>query len=310
MSDISKIKFSGTDYTIKDSVAREEVGKKVTASGGDISNTKITTAETITTEFPAPAAGEAPKTLVGKMKKFVEDFKNWKTGVCLLGQIVNNCVTDNAKLPLSAAQGKALMDLYTVLNTNLDNFKNGINALGNYTSVNQMLKNGYYYITSEVAANYAGYLIVAGYEDSSGTIRKTQYLVQDNGFKWRTVAGTLASPTFSEWIAGITKSDFGTIVRCEKTYTENMTISVNGYTVGALAYVNIIIKFTATVPNSTALAKLSIPPSVDTIFNGIVKSEGGEAIGNYIKIDTNGYIYQTASAACKEIITSGVYPIK
>ena len=39
------------------------------------------------------------------------------TGVCLLGQIVNNCVTDNAKLPLSAAQGKVLMDLYNVLNT-------------------------------------------------------------------------------------------------------------------------------------------------------------------------------------------------
>ena len=39
------------------------------------------------------------------------------TGVCLIGQIVNNCVTNNAKLPLSAAQGKVLMDLYTVLNT-------------------------------------------------------------------------------------------------------------------------------------------------------------------------------------------------
>ena len=43
------------------------------------------------------------------------------TGVCLLGQIVNNCVTDNAKLPLSAAQGKVLMDLYNVLNTNQQN---------------------------------------------------------------------------------------------------------------------------------------------------------------------------------------------
>lgn len=40
------------------------------------------------------------------------------TGVCLLGHIVNNCVTNNPNLPLSAAQGKALMDLYTVLNTN------------------------------------------------------------------------------------------------------------------------------------------------------------------------------------------------
>lgn len=31
------------------------------------------------------------------------------------GQIVNNCVTDNAGLPLSAAQGKVLKDLYTQL---------------------------------------------------------------------------------------------------------------------------------------------------------------------------------------------------
>ena len=31
---------------------------------------------------------------------------------------MNNCVTDNQNLPLSAAQGKALMDLYNVLNTN------------------------------------------------------------------------------------------------------------------------------------------------------------------------------------------------
>ena len=32
---------------------------------------------------------------------------------------VNNCVTNNEKLPLSAAQGKVLMDLYTVLNTKI-----------------------------------------------------------------------------------------------------------------------------------------------------------------------------------------------
>ena len=37
--------------------------------------------------------------------------------------IVNNCVTDNAKLPLSAAQGKALMDLYTKLNSDSQNMK-------------------------------------------------------------------------------------------------------------------------------------------------------------------------------------------
>jgi len=133
MSDISKIKFSGTDYVIKDSVARDDIGKKVTANGGDISNTKIVTAETITTEFPAPAAGEAPKTFVGKMKKFVEDFKNWKTGVCLLGQIVNNCVSSDTNKPLAAAQGKVLMDLYNVLNTNLKGYLKYVKSTKNIT---------------------------------------------------------------------------------------------------------------------------------------------------------------------------------
>ncbi len=37
-------------------------------------------------------------------------------GACLLGHIVNNCVTNRSDLPLSAAQGKALMDMLTKLN--------------------------------------------------------------------------------------------------------------------------------------------------------------------------------------------------
>lgn len=93
--------------------------KKAESSGGDISEMTVKTLDAITTKFPVPVAGEKPKTFLGKVKKFFEDTKNWMTGVCLIGQIVNNCVTNNAKLPLSAAQGKVLMDLYTVLNTKI-----------------------------------------------------------------------------------------------------------------------------------------------------------------------------------------------
>lgn len=96
-----------------------ELKKRVIAAGGDISNTKIVTADSIATEFPVPAAGDTPKTFLGKMKKFVEDFKNIKTGLLTVGMLVNNCVTNNANLPLSAAQGKVLMDLYTQLNGEL-----------------------------------------------------------------------------------------------------------------------------------------------------------------------------------------------
>lgn len=93
-----------------------ELKKRINVTGGDISNTKINTAENTTAEFPVPAAGDAPKTFLGKMKKFTEDFRNLKTGLLTVGMLVNNCVTNNANLPLSAAQGKLLMDMVTQLN--------------------------------------------------------------------------------------------------------------------------------------------------------------------------------------------------
>ena len=92
---------------------------KVDSAGGDTAETVISAFEASSEEFPVPAAKEKAKTRWGKAKKFCEDFRAWMTGVCLLGHIVNNCVTNNPNLPLSAAQGKVLMDLYTVLNTKL-----------------------------------------------------------------------------------------------------------------------------------------------------------------------------------------------
>ena len=53
--------------------------------------------------------------LVKFMRNVVAGFKL----ALYAGQVVNNCVTDNASLPLSAAQGKVLMDLYTVLNAKI-----------------------------------------------------------------------------------------------------------------------------------------------------------------------------------------------
>ena len=61
----------------------------------------------------------------GKLSTILSNMKAAFKGACLIGQIVNNCVTNNAKLPLSAAQGKALMDLYTQLNSDLSEVTNG-----------------------------------------------------------------------------------------------------------------------------------------------------------------------------------------
>ena len=107
------------DFNDNADILDAELNKKADSSGGDISNMTIKALdEPAGTQFPVPEAGETSKTFLGKIRKFMNDFKSWNTGVCMIGQIVNNCVTNNDKLPLSAAQGKVLMDLYSVLNTN------------------------------------------------------------------------------------------------------------------------------------------------------------------------------------------------
>ena len=115
------------DFNENAEILDEELKKKSDSAGGDISEMTVKTLDSITTDFPIPEAGEKPREFLGKVKKFFVDTKNWMTGVCLIGSLVNNCVTDNARLPLSAAQGKILMDLYTVLNTN----KSDKGTLGN-----------------------------------------------------------------------------------------------------------------------------------------------------------------------------------
>ena len=130
---------------------------KLDADGGDISEAVIKAADEIEDdEYPIPASGDKPRTFLGKTKKFLGNIKDWMTGVCLLGQIVNNCVTDNAKLPLSAAQGKALMDLYNVLNTNRKNGDIGMQTIATFKSPSQLSHNGFYSLyncTSDVNDN-------------------------------------------------------------------------------------------------------------------------------------------------------------
>ena len=71
------------------------------------------------------------ETMKSKMN-FFQFFRNLKAGLQFVlhaGQIVNNCVTDNAGLPLSAAQGKALMDKYTQLYSDLNTTNNNLSKL-------------------------------------------------------------------------------------------------------------------------------------------------------------------------------------
>ena len=87
-------------------------------------------------EFDDSGVTEDIKSFPDFLSKFVTGNKvaitlrNLKAGLQFVlhaGQIVNNCVTDNAGLPLSAAQGKVLKDLYTQLYSEMPiigNFRN------------------------------------------------------------------------------------------------------------------------------------------------------------------------------------------
>ena len=71
-------------------------------------------------------------TVKSKMN-FFQFFRNLKSGlqfVLHVGSIVNNCVTDNPNLPLSAAQGKALQDALTVLNNELKKTSSNLGVFG------------------------------------------------------------------------------------------------------------------------------------------------------------------------------------
>ena len=102
------------------------------------------------------------ETMKSKMN-FFQFFRNLKAGLQFVlhaGQIVNNCVTDNAGLPLSAAQGKALKDLYTQLYSD----KADVSALNSYATKSELTasKNGYPGVKTIKSLSSAGQLTQAG----------------------------------------------------------------------------------------------------------------------------------------------------
>ena len=104
------------------------------------------TFEDYTGDTSVPAASAAIEELRSKSKLGVllSNIKAAFKGACLIGHIVNNCVTDRSDLPLSAAQGKALMDAVNVLNTKSQ--KNIGNAILIPDTMYTIPSDGYVYI--------------------------------------------------------------------------------------------------------------------------------------------------------------------
>lgn len=96
-------------------------------------NDNMDTVETALTTFDDTGTVEGITSFTDMLTKMVTGNKlaitlrNLKAGlqyVLHTGSIVNNCVTDNANLPLAAAQGKALQDQLTKLNSESIRFIN------------------------------------------------------------------------------------------------------------------------------------------------------------------------------------------
>lgn len=160
------------------------------------------------------------ETMKSKMN-FFQFFRNLKAGLQFVlhtGQIVNNCVTDNSSLPLSAAQGKALMDKYTQLYSDTNvitaNYKKGttfLDNIGSLSSASQLTHSGFYAfltITSKVNAD-AGEEIMPEYTsgDFYGVLIGKD-ISADNGCRFGTLI--ITSPRINDgiWVSTIWEYKF------------------------------------------------------------------------------------------------------
>lgn len=90
---------------------------KVDKNGGDISDTMVT-ADKISEEFPVPSTEEKTKSFLGKVKKSMEDWKDFKNGIVTLGMLSNQYINSTDKIPTSALV-YALKQVTDQLNTDL-----------------------------------------------------------------------------------------------------------------------------------------------------------------------------------------------
>ena len=164
---------------------------KVSASGGNISDTKATEFETSSASFPIPAAGETVKVILGKIKKHLEDLASWRPTVSLIANIVDNCTSTNADKPLSAKQGKVLQDQITQVNSDMnqksdleleyctsllayaasapEGFCHMVRLAGSGYTGNDLPAGGYEYGSAIIMKRYSGSMVVILFSPSSNS---------------------------------------------------------------------------------------------------------------------------------------------
>ena len=85
-----------------------------------MSGLTLDTVTASTADYPIPATGDTGSVAWGKVIKFFNDAKTAIASKINISDIVNNLTSTATNKPLSAAQGKALNDAITALNTALD----------------------------------------------------------------------------------------------------------------------------------------------------------------------------------------------
>lgn len=201
-------------------------------------------------EFDDSGVTEDIKSFPDFLSKFVTGNKvaitlrNLKAGLQFVlhaGQIVNNCVTDNAGLPLSAAQGKVLKDLYTQLysdlNTTNNNLSNsGIPIVKKITDLYSIKTSGFYYYdagTTNAPQSSRGGMIIANYlSDLWISLIVVPYASS------KIYTNTKYNNTWVGWAESATKNDFviktytiaGKAVNAETIADFEPNIALSGYT--------------------------------------------------------------------------------
>lgn len=196
-SEMKDIAFSGRSSDIETDGANRFVSdgekknwnSKVSAEG-DISDTKIQSLDSVSSEFPVPEEGETSRQFLGKVRKFIQDFNNFKTGIITVGKLVNNGSTKAGGYALDARYGKTLFDLYNKLNSDLNDIAKKI---GKYTFIES-------HNMADYDQNGVGnvYRIMYGLFDNQAYISidinwiRIQFCSFNTQLKWRVIYGLSA----------------------------------------------------------------------------------------------------------------------
>ena len=113
----------------------KQINLKIDKTNGDISNTKVRSLDTISTEFPDPVAGESTKTFLGKVKKCLADWKAIKSTLLTLSMLTNQYQNSTSTIPTSALV-YALKQSTDELNSNLNDVKNVSYSVGSGIDAN------------------------------------------------------------------------------------------------------------------------------------------------------------------------------